>query len=84
MHAGGIERQRHVETIVNQQGHAIRGESCMETCPQGVEVAGAEVFLAQLDSASASTSGGSDDFLKGTPRRLLAVRDNIETKIDPS
>jgi hypothetical protein len=46
MHTGGIERQRHVETIVNQQGHAIRGESCLEPCPQGVEVTGAEVFLA--------------------------------------
>jgi hypothetical protein len=82
VHTGGVERQRHVETIVNQQGHAIRGESCLETCPQGVEVAGAKVFLAQLDSARTSMSGGGDNFLQGPPRCLLAVRDHIETKID--
>jgi hypothetical protein len=83
VHTGGIERQRHVETIVNQQGHAVRGESGLETCPQGIQVTGAKVFLAQLDSSRTSTRGGSNDFLEGTPSRLLAVCDNIETKIDP-
>ena len=45
MHTGRIEGQSHIETVINQQGHAVGGEGGLEACPQGVEVAGAEVLL---------------------------------------
>jgi hypothetical protein len=82
VHASSIESQSHIETIINQQWHSIRGDGCLDTGPQGIEVTGAEVFLAQLDSPSATPGRGDDNLLKGTPSRLLAIRDNIEVEID--
>jgi hypothetical protein len=82
VHASSIESQSHIETIINQQWHSIGRDGCLYTGPQGIEVTGAEVFLAQLDSPGATPCRGSDNLLKGAPSRLLAIRDNIEVEID--
>jgi hypothetical protein len=45
VHASSIESQSHIETVINQQGHAIGGDGCLDTGPQGIEVTGAKIFL---------------------------------------
>jgi len=83
VHTRGIESQRHIETVINQQRHPVRGQSGLETYPQGVEVTGTEVFLTQLNSPGAPLGCGCHDLLQITPSSLVAVRDDIEAKIDP-
>jgi len=82
VHTRGIESQSHIETVINQQRHPVRDKGSLETCPQGIEVTGAEIFLAQLDSPGAPLGCGCHDLLQITPSRLVAVRDDIEAKID--
>jgi hypothetical protein len=45
VHASSIESQSHIETVIDQQWHSIRGDSSLYTGPQSIEVTGAEVFL---------------------------------------
>jgi hypothetical protein len=81
MYPRGIESQSHIETVINQQRHAVWGQGSLETRSQGVEVTGAEVFLTQLNSPSAPLGCGCDDLLEVTPSSLMTVRDDIEAKI---
>jgi hypothetical protein len=82
VHTRGIESQSHVKTVINQQGHAVRGQGGLETYPQGIEVTGAEVFFTQLDSPGAPPGCGGHNLRKVTPGSLVAVSDDIEVKID--
>jgi hypothetical protein len=82
VHTRGIESQSHVKAVINQQGYPVRSEGGLETCPQGVEVTGAEIFLTQLDSPGAPLGCGCHNLLQSTPSSLVAVRDDIEAKID--
>jgi hypothetical protein len=82
MYPRGIESQSHIETVINQQRHAVWSQGSLETCPQGVEVAGTEVFLTQLNSPSTPLGCGCDNLLESTPSSLMTVRDDIEAKID--
>jgi len=82
VHTRGIKSQSHIETVINQQGHSVWGQSGLQTCPQGVEVTGAEVFLTQLDSPGAPLGCGCHDLLQITPDSLVTVRNDVEAKID--
>src|SRR5215471_11337422 len=77
-----IEGQSYIEAVINQQRHAIGREGCLEACSQGVEVAGTEVLLTQLDSSSATTCRRSDHLFEGTPGRLVAIGHHIDAEID--
>src|SRR5215471_11494926 len=82
MYSCRIEGQGHIEAVINQQRHAIGGESCLEACPQGVEVAGTEILLTQLDSPSATACRRRNHLLEGTPGRLVAIGHHIDAEID--
>ena len=56
--ARGVHRQGHVQPVVDDQRHAVRGQQCFERMAPAHQLAGAGGFAAQLHAAHATAHRG--------------------------
>ena len=78
--AVGLGGARHVEAVVDDQRHALRGEDGPEAAGLGDELRGRQVVVAELDGRDAAADGLLNHGLDAARAGEAAVGDEVEVE----